>query len=340
MPEPKRYPLSVLDLAPIVQGSTPTESFQNTVQLAQKADAAHFTRYWLAEHHGMVGIASAATSVLIAHVANHTKRIRVGAGGIMLPNHSPLVIAEQFGTLASLFPNRIDLGLGRAPGSDQRAARALRRNLQSDPNEFPNDVLELMDYLSDTPQQPVPAVPGRGTNVPVWILGSSLFGAQLAAMLGLPYAFASHFAPAQMMDAIAVYRTHFKPSTHLSQPYVMLGFNVFAADTDEKAHYLASSWQQSFVSLRQGKPIPLPPPVANYIERSGAVGQAVMDHALNCAAIGSLETITEQTQAFIDKTGADELMVTCNMYDQTARLHSYEILSQAHTLLCPANPAL
>lgn len=330
---PNRYPISVLDLAPIVQGSSPAESFKNTVELAQQADRAHFTRYWLAEHHGMVGIASAATSILIAHVAQHTQRIRVGAGGIMLPNHSPLVIAEQFGTLASLFPDRIDLGLGRAPGSDQRTANALRRNLQSDPNEFPHDVLELIDYLSDTPQQPIPAVPGKGTKVPVWILGSSLFGAQLAAMLGLPYAFASHFAPAQMMDAIAVYRTHFKPSEYLAKPYVMLGFNVFAADTDEKAHYLASSWQQSFVSLRQGNPIQLPPPVANYIERSGSVGQAVMEHALKCAAIGSLDTITEQTQAFIDKTGADELMITCNMFTQQDRLLSYDLIAQAQEKL-------
>lgn len=330
------YPLSVLDLAPIVQGSSPAESFKNTIQLAQQADTGQFTRYWLAEHHGMVGIASAATSVLIAHVANHTQRIRVGAGGIMLPNHSPLVIAEQFGTLESLFPNRIDLGLGRAPGSDQRTAQALRRNLQSDPNEFPHDVLELLDYLSNAPQQPVPAVPGKGTNVPIWILGSSLFGAQLAAMLGLPYAFASHFAPAQMMDAIAVYRSQFKPSEYLAKPHVMLGFNVFAADTDEKAHYLASSWQQSFVSLRQGRPIQLPPPVANYIERSADIGQAVMEHALKCAAIGSLDTITQQTQAFIDKTGADELMVTCNMFDQQARLESYALLAQAHNQLRPA----
>lgn len=334
------YPLSVLDLAPIIEGSTPAESFKHTVQLAQQADAAHFSRYWLAEHHGMVGIASAATSVLIAHVAHHTERIRVGAGGIMLPNHSPLVIAEQFGTLASLFPDRIDLGVGRASGSDQRTARALRRNLNTDPNAFPNDVLELMDYLSDTPQQTIPAVPGKGTKVPVWILGSSLFGAQLAAMLGLPYAFASHFAPAQMMDAIAVYRNQFKPSPYLDKPYVMLGFNVFAADTDEQAHYLASSWQQSFVSLRQGKPIQLPPPVANYIERSGAAGQAVMDHALNCAAIGSLESITAQTQAFIDKTGADELMITCNMYEQNARLHSYALLAQAQPHLRPAAATL
>lgn len=334
------YPLSVLDLAPITQGSTAAESFQNSVSLAQQADQAHFTRYWLAEHHGMVGIASAATSVLIAHLANHTQRIRVGAGGIMLPNHSPLVIAEQFGTLEALFPKRIDLGLGRAPGSDQRTAQALRRNLSSDPNEFPRDVLELLDYLSDQPEQPIPAVPGRGSNVPVWILGSSLFGAQLAAMLGLPYAFASHFAPAQMMDAIAVYRAHFKPSSYLQKPYVMLGFNVFAAETDNKAQYLASSWQQSFVSLRQGRPIQLPPPVVNYIERSGPLGQAVIDHALNCAAIGSLDTIIEQTQAFIDKTGADELMITSNMYDHAARLESYALIAQAHPHLKPATPTV
>lgn len=334
------YPLSVLDLAPINQGGSVSQSFQQTIALAQQADQAHFTRYWLAEHHGMVGIASAATSVLIAHVANHTQRIRVGAGGIMLPNHSPLVIAEQFGTLEALFPNRIDLGLGRAPGSDQRTARALRRNLSSDPNEFPRDVIELLDYLSDHPEQPIPAVPGRGSKVPVWILGSSLFGAQLAAMLGLPYAFASHFAPAQMMDAIEVYRTHFKPSDYLDKPYVMLGFNVFAADTDSKAHYLASSWQQSFVSLRQGNPIQLPPPVANYIERSGPIGQAVMDHALNCAAIGSLDTIIKQTQAFIDKTGADELMITSNMFDAEARLECYRLITQAQPHLKPAQPKI
>lgn len=334
------YPLSVLDLAPIVQGSNATESFQHTIQLAQQADKAQFTRYWMAEHHGMIGIASAATAILISHVAQHTQRIRVGAGGIMLPNHSPLLIAEQFGTLESLFPNRIDLGLGRAPGSDQRTAQALRRNLETDPNAFPRDVLELLDYMSDSPSQPVLAVPGKGTKVPVWILGSSLFGAQLAAMLGLPYAFASHFAPAQMMDAIHVYRSHFKPSAYLDKPYLMLGFNVFAAESDAKAHYLASSWQQSFVSLRQGKPIQLPPPVANYIERSGAVGEAVMQHALSCAAIGSLESITEQTQAFIDKTGADELMITCNMFDIADRLQSYELIAQAHAELHHASAPL
>ena len=334
------FPLSVLDLASIVQGSTPTEAFKHSIQLAQQADKAAFTRYWLAEHHNMAGIASAATSLVIAHVAQHTTRIRVGAGGIMLPNHSPLVIAEQFGTLASLFPGRIDLGVGRAPGSDPQTSRALRRNLDTDPNAFPQDVISLLDYLSDNPEQPITAIPGKGTNVPVWLLGSSLFGAQLAAMLGLPYAFASHFAPAQMMDAIAIYRSHFKPSAYLAKPYVMLGLNVFAAETDDKAHYLASSWQQAFVSARQGRPIQLPPPVANYLDRSGAVGEAMKTHTDQCAAIGSLETITEKIQAFIDKTQADEIIAIGNMFDINHRLHSFELLAQAHQQLRAASSSL
>ncbi|MES2423635.1 MAG: LLM class flavin-dependent oxidoreductase, partial [Pseudomonadota bacterium] len=254
-------PLSVLDLAPITQGSDAAQSFRNTLALAQHAERWGYRRYWLAEHHGMPGIASAATAVLMGHVAGGTSTIRVGAGGIMLPNHSPLVIAEQFGTLQALYPGRIDLGLGRAPGSDQATARALRRNLASDADAFPQDVLELIDHLSDNPRQSVRAVPGRGAKVPVWILGSSTFGAQLAAMLGLPYAFASHFAPAQMMDAIAIYRENFKPSAQLAKPYVMLGFNVFAADTDEEAAFHATSMQQAFVNLRLGRPGQLPPPV-------------------------------------------------------------------------------
>src|SRR5690606_2614195 len=253
-------PFSVLDLSPINEGSNTAASFRNTLDLAQHCEAWGYHRYWMAEHHGMPGIASAATSILISHVAAGTKTMRVGAGGIMLPNHSPLVIAEQFGTLEALYPGRIDLGLGRAPGSDQATARALRRNLSSDPDEFPRDVIELIDYMSDEPRQAVQAVPGRGSNVPIWILGSSLFGAQLAAHLGLPYSFASHFAPQQLMHAISLYRSTFKPSQWLSKPYVMLGFNVFAADTDEEAQYLASSWQQSFVNLRSGRPSKLPPP--------------------------------------------------------------------------------
>lgn len=320
-------PFSVLDLSPVREGSDAAQSFRNTLDLAQHAERWGFNRYWMAEHHGMPGIASAATSVLIGYVAGGTSTIRVGAGGIMLPNHSPLVIAEQFGTLEALYPGRIDLGLGRAPGSDQATARAMRRNLSSDPDEFPRDVVELMDFMSDAPRQQVRAVPGIGAKVPVWILGSSLFGAQLAAMLGLPFAFASHFAPQQMMHAIEVYRSGFKPSDQQGKPHVMLGFNVFAADSDDEAHYLASSWQQSFVNLRSGRPGRLPPPVANYREQAGPQAQALLDSVLSCAAIGSPSTVKAQMQAFIDRTGADELMITCNMFDHAARLHSYEIVS-------------
>lgn len=330
---PDSYPLSVLDLAPINQGLTAANSFRASVDLAQHTERWGYRRYWLAEHHGMPGIASAATSVLIAHIANHTKHIRVGAGGIMLPNHSPLVIAEQFGTLESLFPGRIDLGLGRAPGSDQTTARALRRDLQSHPDAFPQDVLELMDFMSAEPRQKVLAVPGKGLSVPIWILGSSLFGAQLAAHLGLPYAFASHFAPAQLMPAIEFYRQHFQASEHLSKPYVMLGFNVFAADTNEQARYLASSWQQSFVSLRSGNPIQLPPPRTAFYEQCPPAAQALLDSVLSCAAVGDPATVQEQIQAFITKTGADELMITSNMYEHPARLRSYELLSQIRPAL-------
>jgi luciferase family oxidoreductase group 1 len=320
-------PLSVLDLSPVTQGSDPSQSFRNTLDIAQHAERWGFNRYWLAEHHGMPGIASAATAVLIAHVAGGTSRIRVGAGGIMLPNHSPLVIAEQFGTLEALFPGRIDLGLGRAPGSDQATARALRRNLQSDSDQFPQDVVELMDFMSDEPRQSVRAVPGQGAKVPVWILGSSLFGAQLAAMLGLPFAFASHFAPQQMMQAVEIYRAGFKPSAQLAKPHVMLGFNVFAADSDEHANFLASSWQQSFVNLRSGRPGRLPPPVEGYREQAGPQAQALLDTVLSCAAIGSPPSVREQVEAFIARTGADELMITSNMFEHKARLRSYEIVS-------------
>ncbi|MYN13371.1 MsnO8 family LLM class oxidoreductase [Pusillimonas sp. TS35] len=320
-------PFSILDLAPIIEGGTAADSFRNTLDLARHADGWGFRRYWMAEHHGMPGIASAATSILIAQVAAVTRNLRVGAGGIMLPNHSPLVIAEQFGTLESLFPGRIDLGLGRAPGSDQATARALRRNLSSDADDFPQDVVELMDFMSDEPRQTVMAVPGRGLKVPIWILGSSLFGAQLAAALGLPYAFASHFAPAQMMQAIELYRATFRPSAHLAKPYVMLGFNVFAADTDTQAHYLASSWQQSFVNLRSGHPGKLPPPREGYLAQLPPPARELIDHVLSCAAIGTRDTIAAQTQAFIDRTRADELMITCNMFDHAARLRSYEIVA-------------
>ena len=323
-----RIPFSVLDLSPILEGSNAAQSFRNSRDLAQHAENWGFNRYWLAEHHGMPGIASAATSVLIGHVAGATRTIRVGAGGIMLPNHSPLVIAEQFGTLESLYPGRIDLGLGRAPGSDQTTARALRRNLASDSDEFPQDVVELMDFFSDEPRQVVRAVPGTGLKLPIWILGSSTFGAQLAAALGLPYAFASHFAPQQLMQAIAIYRSSFRPSKQLAKPYVMLGFNIFAADTDEEAQFRASSMQQAFINIRTGQPKKLPPPVEGFLQSIGAQERAILHTVLPCSAIGSPATVRGFVQAFIERTGADELMVTSQIFDHGARLRSYEIAAE------------
>lgn len=325
--------LSILDLSPIAQGTEPAQSFKNSLDLAQHAERWAYHRFWLAEHHGMPGIASAATAVLIAHVAGGTRTIRVGAGGIMLPNHSPLVIAEQFGTLESLFPGRIDLGLGRAPGSDQRTARALRRNLSSDADEFPQDVAELLDYFSDEPHSAVKAVPGAGLHVPVWILGSSLYGAQLAAAMGLPYAFASHFAPQQMMQAVDIYRATFRPSAYLTKPYVMLGFNVFAADTDDQAHLLASSAQQAFVNLRSGRPAKIPPPVENFMQQLGEGERALLNQILACSAIGSPATVTQQMRDFIRHTGADELMIASNIFEHQARLHSYEIVATISSAL-------
>ena len=321
--------LSVLDLSPILEGSDAAQSFRNTVALAQHAEKLGYRRFWLAEHHGMPGIASAATSVLIGHVAGQTSTIRVGAGGIMLPNHSPLVIAEQFGTLESLYPGRIDLGLGRAPGSDQATARAMRRNLNTDPDEFPRDVVELMDFLSEQPRQAVHAVPGLGLKVPVWILGSSLFGAQLAAMLGLPYAFASHFAPQQMTAAIEIYRASFRPSEQLGKPYVMLGYNVFAADSDEEAALLATSMPQAFVNLRTGRPTRLPPPAPGYLESLPPQPRAMLAEVLACTAIGVGHRVKEQIHAFVQRTGADELMITSQIFDQKARLRSYELAASA-----------
>jgi len=323
-------PFSILDLSPINEGGDAAQSFRNTLALAQHGERWGYQRFWLAEHHGMPGIASAATAVLIGHVAGGTSTIRVGAGGIMLPNHSPLVIAEQFGTLESLYPGRIDLGLGRAPGSDQLTARALRRNLASDADQFPQDVVELMDYFSAEQRHAVRAVPGAGLKVPIWILGSSLFGAQLAAALGLPYAFASHFAPAQMMQAIKLYRSTFKPSAQLAKPYVMLGFNVFAADTDEEAQFLATSMQQAFVNLRSGHPKRLQPPMEGYLNRIAPQERALLDQVLSCAAIGSRDTVKRSLNEFIEQTGADELMITSQIFDHSARLRSYEITADLH----------
>jgi luciferase family oxidoreductase group 1 len=322
-------PLSILDLAPITEGSDAARAFRNSLDLAQHAERWGYKRFWLAEHHSMPGIASAATAVVIAHVAAGTSTIRVGAGGVMLPNHSPLVIAEQFGTLESLFPGRIDLGLGRAPGSDQLTARALRRTLASDPEAFPHDVVELMEYFQPSEPLPVKAVPGIGLSIPIWILGSSLFGAQVAAALGLPFAFASHFAPAQMMEALDIYRARFSPSPQLAKPYAMLGFNVFAADTDDEAHLLASSMQQAFVNLRSGRPSRLQPPVPGYREQLGGAERALLQQVLSCSAIGSPSTVREAIAQFIARTGADELMINSNIFDHTARLHSFEIVAQA-----------
>jgi len=323
-------PFSILDLSPITEGSDAAQSYRNSLDLARHAERWGYNRFWLAEHHGMPGVGSAATAVLIGHVAGGTKTIRVGAGGIMLPNHSPLVIAEQFGTLESLYPGRIDLGLGRAPGSDQLTARALRRNLHADSDGFPQDVLELMDYLSSDPKSPVRAVPGQGLEIPIWILGSSLYGAQLAATLGLPYAFASHFAPAQMMQAISLYRSSFAPSAKFDKPYVMLGFNVFAAETDEEAQFLASSMEQAFVNLRTGHPTRLPPPKKDYVEHLGAHERMILDQVLSASAIGSPQTVKTQLNDFIARTGADELMITGQMFDHSARLRSFEIAHQIH----------
>jgi luciferase family oxidoreductase group 1 len=322
-------PLSILDLAPIAAGSDASTAFANSLDLARHAERWGYGRFWLAEHHGMPGIASAATAIVIAHVAAGTSTIRVGAGGIMLPNHAPLMIAEQFGTLAALFPGRIDLGLGRAPGTDLATARALRRTLASDPEKFPQDVVELMRYFEPAqPGQQVVAVPGAGQSVPIWILGSSLFGAQVAALLGLPFAFASHFAPADLDAALEIYREHFRPSRELDRPYAMCGFNVIAADNDEEARFLATSVQQAFVNLRTGRPSQLPPPVAGYEERLPAQARALLGEVLQCSAIGGPDTVQGSLEAFVKRTQADELMLSGMIYDHAARLRSYEIASK------------
>lgn len=320
-------PFSVLDLAPVPQGSTPGDALRNTIDLARHAERWGYNRYWLAEHHNMTGIASAATSVVIGQVAAATKTMRVGAGGIMLPNHSPLVIAEQFGTLESLFPGRIDLGLGRAPGTDQITWRALRRDPMAS-DQFPQDVLELQALLGPLqPDQRIQAVPGTDTNVPLWILGSSLFGAQLAAVLGLPYAFASHFAPGALMQALAVYREGFKPSDQLDRPHAMVGVNVFAADTDAEARYLFTSAQQRVIGMIRGRRGQLPPPVEDIESLWSPDEKAHVARMLACSFVGSAETVRAGLERFIADTGADELIVASAIHDHAKRLRSYEILS-------------
>ncbi len=318
--------LSVLDLAPVPQGSHPGQALRNSRDLAQHAERLGYTRYWLAEHHNMTGIASAATSVAIGFVAEGTSTIRVGAGGVMLPNHAPLAIAEQFGTLESLYPGRIDLGLGRAPGSDQLTARAMRRTLAGDADRFPEDVAELMAYFRPAePNQAVQAVPGAGLDIPIWILGSSTFGAQLAAYLGLPFAFASHFAPAQLEAALAFYRQGFRPSPQLAKPYVMLGVNTVAADTDEEARLLFSSTQQAFVNLRSGRPGKLPPPLEGYEETLEPQHRHILQDVLARAVVGSGETVRAGLKAFAQMHGADELMLTSQIFDHEARKRSYAL---------------
>ena len=318
--------LSVLDLSPVTEGGSPARSMRNSLDLARRTEALGFCRYWVAEHHNMPGIASAATAVVIGHIAGGTSTIRVGAGGIMLPNHAPLIIAEQFGTLDALYPGRIDLGLGRAPGTDQRTAVALRRNLHSDPDDFPRDVLELRDYFREPrPDDHVRAIPGSGQNVPIWILGSSLYGAQLAAMLGLPYAFASHFAPAALMHALGTYRESFRPSEQLSRPYAMAGFNVFAAETDQEGHRLRSSARQWTLALRRGKPRRLPPPDDEFEARLGPHERAMLDEQGACSAAGAPETVLGQMERFVERTGVDELMIASQIFDHDARARSFEI---------------
>ncbi len=318
-------PFSILDLAPVTEGSDAGQAFRNTLDLARLAERLGYHRYWLAEHHNMPGIASAATAVLIGHVAGGTSTIRVGAGGIMLPNHAPLQVAEAFGTLASLYPGRIDLGLGRAPGTDQPTARALRRYFDS-AEAFPQDVLELLGYFEPaTPGQPVRAVPGAGVEVSVWLLGSSLFGAQLAARLGLPYAFASHFAPDAMDEALALYRRDFRPSARLQRPYAMLGLNVVAAGSDAEARRLFTTQQQSFINLRRGKPGLIPPPLEDIESYWTPPEKLMVERALACAVIGDAGTVEAGIEAFIARHRPDELLLTANVFDHAARRHSFEI---------------
>jgi len=329
-------PFSVLDLSPIIAGGDASLAFRNSLDLAQHAERWGYHRYWLAEHHNMPGIASAATSVVIAHVAGGTKTIRVGSGGIMLPNHAPLVIAEQFGTLEALFPGRIDLGLGRAPGTDQRTAQALRRYFEA-ADSFPQDVLELQAYFRPAePGQAVRAVPGAGLNVPIWILGSSLFGAQLAAALGLPFGFASHFAPDHLMEALEIYRQQFKPSETLQKPYAMAGLSVVAADTDAEAHRLFTSLQQGWINLRRGQPGPLLPPVDSMDGFWSPAEKARVEHGMRMAVVGSPESVRSGIRAFMEVTKVDEIIFTGQIYDHRARLRSFELIAEVRQTMAKA----
>jgi luciferase family oxidoreductase group 1 len=327
-------PFSILDLAPIAQGATASDALRNSLRLAQHAEQLGYKRFWLAEHHGMAGIASAATAVVIAHVAGGTRTIRVGSGGIMLPNHAPLVIAEQFGTLNALFPDRIDLGLGRAPGTDPYTARALRRDLAARAEQFPHDIRELQAYFEPASAgQRIHAVPGEGSNIPIWLLGSSLYGAQLAAYMGLPYAFASHFAPADMVDALTVYRATFQPSAQLDRPCAMLTVNVYAADSDAEARRHFTSLQQAFINLRRGMPGKVPPPIDDIESYGTPEERAGLAHALSCSFVGSAATIETGLREFIARHRPDELMIAGHFHDPNARLRSLEITAQVRDRL-------
>jgi luciferase family oxidoreductase group 1 len=321
-------PFSVLDLSPIVEGATAADALRNSLELARAAEALGYRRFWLAEHHNMPGIASAATSIVIAHVAAGTRSIRVGSGGVMLPNHAPLVIAEQFGTLVSLYGERIDLGLGRAPGTDQRTARALRRDLAGSPDNFPDDVLELQGYFEAPAGQPTRAVPGAGLKVPIWLLGSSLYSAQLAAMLGLPFAFAAHFAPELLLQALEAYRSRFAPSAHLEQPYAMICVNVVAADTDREAQRLFSSHQQAFTELRRGRPGKLPPPIDDMGSFWTVEEKALIGHQMHYSFIGSPATLRAELDRFLARAKPDELMVNVHVFDQEARRRSLALTAE------------
>ncbi|RBP35219.1 luciferase family oxidoreductase group 1 [Roseimicrobium gellanilyticum] len=327
---PLQMPLfSVLDLCPIIQGGDAASSFRNTLDLAQHAERWGYHRYWLAEHHNIPGVASSATSVIIGHVAGGTSTIRVGSGGIMLPNHAPLVIAEQFGTLASLYPGRIDLGLGRAPGGDQLTAAALRRGLGSNGDTFPQDLMELQSYFKPAAShRTVKAIPGTGLNVPIYLLGSSDFSARLAAALGLPFAFASHFAPGYLGEALKLYRREFQPSAECEKPHVMIGLNVFAADTDEEARYLHTSVQQAFLNLIRGVPNEMPPPVESMQGRWSTAEELHVRRMMRCTAVGSPTTVKRQIEGFLEETGADEIVATAQIYDHAARLRSFELAAQ------------
>ena len=333
-------PFSILDLSPIPKGASAAVALRNTLELAQHAEGLGYKRYWLAEHHNMPGIACAATSIVIGHVAGGTKSIRVGSGGIMLPNHSPLVVAEQFGTLASLHPGRIDLGLGRAPGTDMLTARALRRDLEDSAEQFPQDVQELQNYFADAePGQHIRAVPGSGLEVPIWLLGSSLFSAQLAAMLGLPFAFASHFAPDLMRQALEIYRSRFEPSKQLDRPYAMLGANVLAADTDAQARRQFTSQQQSFINLRRGNPGQVPPPIDDIDAYWSPAEKAMVERSLAVSFVGSADTVAAGLVPFIGSLQPDELMITAHIHDQAARLRSIDLIAQVRVNLAKAGRA-